>query len=57
MHFESKFECLWSAVIEKWPLDSNKKGRDLGEKIRSLVGTQFSSGENSIVKNERYLKR
>ncbi|XP_072028061.1 ubiquinol-cytochrome-c reductase complex assembly factor 2-like [Amphiura filiformis] len=39
-------------LIEQWPLDSSKKGRDLGMHIREMVAIGFKQGPATQI-NER----
>jgi len=41
-------------VLEKWPLDKNKQGKDLGENLRVLFSKTFPSGSSSVV-NEKVI--
>ncbi|XP_038052122.1 ubiquinol-cytochrome-c reductase complex assembly factor 2-like [Patiria miniata] len=36
-------------LIEEWPVDSSKKGRDLATHIRQRVAKEFSRGENTKI--------
>jgi hypothetical protein len=44
-------------VLEKWPLDSAKKGKDIGEAIRLLLTSHFPSGPTSVLQDEKYINR
>jgi len=44
-------------VLEKWPIDSLKQGRDLGEALRLLFSQAFPSGPATHINNEKHLKR
>jgi len=44
-------------VLEKWPLDKNKQGKDLGESLRVLFSKNFPSGSTSVVKDEKSVQR
>eukprot|EP00088_Acartia_fossae_P027205 TRINITY_DN27950_c0_g2_i1.p1 TRINITY_DN27950_c0_g2~~TRINITY_DN27950_c0_g2_i1.p1 ORF type:complete len:147 (+),score=11.82 TRINITY_DN27950_c0_g2_i1:58-441(+) len=44
-------------VIEKWPLDKSKEGKDIGEGLRLLLSSNFPSGPNSVLSDERHMKR
>ena len=39
-------------LCESWPLDVNKKGRDIGERIRTQVAHFFRQGESTTLPNE-----
>uniref|UniRef100_T1JKJ4 Mitochondrial nucleoid factor 1 n=1 Tax=Strigamia maritima TaxID=126957 RepID=T1JKJ4_STRMM len=39
-------------LLDKWPIDPTKTGRDLGEHIRVKIAQGFRQGETSVV-NER----
>jgi len=43
-------------VLEKWPLDKNKQGKDLGENLRVLFSKTFPSGSSSVV-NEKVINK
>lgn len=34
------------AILEKWPIDKSKPGRDLGQYLREKFSTQFSNQNN-----------
>ena len=36
-------------VLEKWPVDKSKKGRDLGEAIRRFIVKSYPQGGGSVV--------
>ena len=36
-------------VLEKWPVDKNKAGKDLGEALRTFFSKQFPSGSTTKV--------
>lgn len=36
-------------VLEKWPVDKNKAGKDLGEALRTYFSKQFPLGSTSKV--------
>eukprot|EP00092_Neocalanus_flemingeri_P022569 GFUD01024472.1.p2 GENE.GFUD01024472.1~~GFUD01024472.1.p2 ORF type:complete len:125 (-),score=52.82 GFUD01024472.1:501-875(-) len=36
-------------VLEKWPLDQNKAGKDLGEALRQLFSHNFPLGSSTVV--------
>ena len=36
-------------VLEKWPVDKNKQGKDLGEGLRQLFSNTFPAGSVSQV--------
>ena len=36
-------------ILEKWPIDKSKSGKDLGEALRSSFSKQFPSGSASVV--------
>merc|ERR1719282_1958538 len=44
-------------VLEKWPVDKNKTGKDLGEALRVVFSKTFPSGSSSSVTNEKLLNR
>ena len=44
-------------ILEKWPVDKNKKGKDLGEALRLVFSKTFPSGSSSAVANEKLLNR
>jgi len=44
-------------VLEKWPLDSAKKGKDLGEALRKTFGKTYPQGSVSVVEDEKSLNR
>ncbi|KAK4884102.1 hypothetical protein RN001_000373 [Aquatica leii] len=44
-----------SKLIERWPLDKNKTGRDLGQHLRDYINEAHKN--NSFVGNERYWDR
>lgn len=39
-------------LLESWPLDSSKKGRDLGQHIREKIAEAFPTGETSKINVE-----
>ena len=39
-------------VLEKWPVDKNKQGRDVGEGLRQLFSNNFPAGSASQVNDE-----
>jgi len=43
-------------VLEKWPLDKNKQGKDLGESLRVLFSKSFPAGSTSVV-NEKAIQK
>ncbi|KAK7078267.1 Ubiquinol-cytochrome-c reductase complex assembly factor 2 [Halocaridina rubra] len=43
-------------LLEKWPLDETKKGRDLGEYIRVRITSAFKQGDSSIVNEEECMR-
>ena len=43
-------------VLEKWPVDKNKAGKDLGEALRTYFSKQFPSGSTSKV-DEKLLNK
>ena len=44
-------------VLEKWPIDKNKHGKDLGEALRVLFSKNFPSGSTSVVKDEKAVQK
>jgi len=44
-------------VLEKWPVDPLKKGKDVGEGLRLLFSKEFPSGPNSILTDEKHVNR
>jgi len=44
-------------VLEKWPLDASKKGRDLGEGFRLLISQSLPAGNSTILTDEKYINR
>jgi len=44
-------------VLEKWPVDSAKKGKDLGEALRTMFGKTYPQGSVSVVEDEKNLNR
>lgn len=44
-------------VLEKWPLDKAKKGKDVGEALRVMFGQTFPQGSSTIVKDEKTVNR
>jgi len=43
-------------ILEKWPLDPQKKGKDVGEALRQLFSREFPLGSTSVV-NEKHINR
>jgi len=43
-------------ILEKWPLDPNKKGKDIGEALRLLFSQSFPLGSSSVV-NEKVMNK
>ena len=36
-------------ILERWPVDKNKQGKDIGEALRQLFSNNFPSGSASKV--------
>ena len=43
-------------ILEKWPLDPNKAGKDLGQSLRQLFSHNFPLGSTSVV-NEKEINK
>ena len=43
-------------MLEKWPLDKNKKGKDLGEALRLLFSHNYPLGSTTLV-NEKLINK
>jgi len=43
-------------ILEKWPVDKTKAGKDLGEALRLLFSKTFPSGSSSVV-NEKTVNK
>ena len=43
-------------ILEKWPVDKNKQGKDIGEGLRQLFSKNFPSGSSTPV-NESLMNR
>ena len=43
-------------ILEKWPVDKNKQGKDIGEGLRQLFSKNFPSGSSTPV-NEALMSR
>merc|ERR1711915_561204 len=43
-------------ILEKWPVDKTKPGKDLGEALRLLFSKTFPSGSSSAV-NEKIVNK
>lgn len=52
----SKAYGAFMKILEKWPVDSSRKGRDLGEKLRQIVSKEFPQGAASKI-DETVLQR
>eukprot|EP00088_Acartia_fossae_P036062 TRINITY_DN37233_c0_g1_i1.p1 TRINITY_DN37233_c0_g1~~TRINITY_DN37233_c0_g1_i1.p1 ORF type:complete len:121 (+),score=11.84 TRINITY_DN37233_c0_g1_i1:61-423(+) len=44
-------------VLEKWPKDESKAGKDIGEGLRLKFSQEFPNGPTSILADEKYLHR
>jgi len=44
-------------ILEKWPLDPNKKGKDIGESLRHLFSHNFPLGSTSVVDEKKLNKQ
>jgi len=42
-------------ILERWPIDKNKKGKDLGEALRMLFSHNFPLGSSSTVVNQKMM--
>ena len=43
-------------ILERWPVDKNKEGKDIGEALRQLFSNNFPSGSASKV-NEKMINK
>ena len=43
-------------ILERWPVDKNKQGKDIGEGLRQLFSNNFPSGSASKV-NEKMINK
>lgn len=43
-------------LLEKWPLDQNKRGKDLGEALRLLFSHNYPLGSTTVV-NEKLINK
>ena len=43
-------------ILERWPVDKNKQGNDIGEALRQLFSNNFPSGSASKV-NEKMINK
>ena len=43
-------------VLERWPVDKNKQGKDIGEGLRKLLSKNFPSGSATPV-NENAINK
>jgi len=43
-------------ILEKWPLDPNKKGKDVGQALRQLFSHNYPLGSTSVV-NEKEMNK
>ena len=48
-------KCL--RLLEKWPLDASKAGRDLGGEVREWVFRTFANGENTPLKDPAHVDK
>jgi len=44
-------------ILEKWPLDPNKKGKDIGQSLRQLFSHNFPLGSTSVVDEKEINKQ
>jgi len=44
-------------ILEKWPLDKNKKGKDVAESLRLLFSHNFPLGSTSVVDEKELNKQ
>ena len=43
-------------LLEKWPVDKHKAGKDVGEALRVLFSKNFPSGSSTVV-NEKLINK
>ena len=43
-------------ILERWPVDKNKQGKDIGEGLRQLFSNKFPSGSATQV-NEKIIDK